>query len=296
MPRGLTSSRNLLVLTVLGLLVLSLAPIRYSGWVRGLRNPIDVAVRPISGPFAALSVWLRPGNRRGGASEEDQEVERQRDQFKWLYLRELDRVVELESLVRDLQGGAWARPPGVRRIEAQRVGADIASGTIDVARGSGDGVRPGAVAVARRSEQLVGIATDIRPGVTTFRLLTHRAPRSRLLVVGCVGADAPLTSAQLQDLPRCQFEPVGDGTLADTSVGAEAAARIAPGMIVRVVDDTWSDAARMLVLGRVARVEDSPNPLFKRVVIRPDTDIARVRSVIVQSPGNAGGAGIGGRP
>lgn len=307
MPRGLTSSRNLLLLSVLALLVLSLMPTRYSGWVRGLRNPVDVVIRPASGPFAALSVWLRPEGRSPEPTESEEAIARDRDELKWLYARAVDRIAELESLVKDLQGGAFAAPPGLKRLEGTRVGSDAASGTVDVARGAADGVRKGAVAVARRSEQLVGVATDVRTNVTAFRLLTHKPLGGRarttdefVFVVGCVMPEGPFTAAQLPSFPRCQLLAVGDGSLVDENVKEDAAALMQPGMLVRCVDDTWPDAARMLVLGRVVRVEPGSNPLFRRIVVRPDTDISRVKSVIIrwaeQSARRSGPAGNGGAP
>lgn len=267
-----------------------------------MRNPVDVVVRPVSGPLASLSTWLRPARHPGGGGGSDDdfgteasaELERQRDQFKWLYLREVDRNAELEALVRDLQGGAaWSRPPGVRRIEAARVGSDAASGTVDFARGTNDGVPRGAVAVARRSEQIVGIAADSpRANVTTFRLVTDRRLEPKR-VIGVVVPEGPVSSAQLASFPRCQLRPVGDGTLVDDNVGVTSSSAISAGMLVRLADETWPDAARMLVLGRVVRVEEADNPLFRRVVVRPEMDISRVPSVIVQFSGGAGALGTG---
>jgi hypothetical protein len=286
----------LFTLTLMAVLVFSFLPLRWSAWVRALRNPVDVVVRPVSGPMSSLSTLLRPSRNDGsgaggpaGETEESAELERQRDQFKWLYLREVDRNAELEALVRDLQGGAaWSRPPGVRRVEAARVGSDAASGTVEFARGTNDGVGVGAVAVARRSEQLVGIATDARTNVTTFRLVTDTRLQPRL-VVGVVVPEGPVSSAQLSTLPRCQLRPFGDGTLVDDNVGVTSAAEIVAGMIVRLADDSWPDAARMLVLGRVVRVEPADNPLYRRVVVRPEIDVTRVPSAIIQYPAASGG-------
>jgi hypothetical protein len=302
LPRGLSNPRVLFTLTLMAVLVFSFLPLRWSGWVRALRNPVDVVVRPVSGPMSSLSTLLRPSRNDGGVggggggegSEASAELERQRDQFKWLYLREVDRNAELEALVRDLQGGAaWSRPPGVRRVEASRVGSDAASGTVEFARGTNDGVGVGAVAVARRSEQLVGIATDARTNVTTFRLITDTRLQPRL-VIGVVVPEGPVSSAQLSTLPRCQLRPLGDGTLVDDNVGVTSASAIVPGMIVRLADDSWPDAARMLVLGRVVRVEPADNPLYRRVVVRPEIDVTRVPSAIIQYPAAGAGPGAGG--
>lgn len=302
LPRGFLNPRTRFALVVLGVLILALVPVRWLGWLRGFRNPVDVIVRPVSGPMSSLSTWLRPAERPGEGrsgplSDEDAEIERQRDEFKWLYLREVDRNAELEALVRDLQGGsAWSRPPGVRRLEAPRVGSDPGAGTVDYRRGTLDGVGPGAVAVARRSEQLVGVAVDVRPNVTSFRLITDRRLQPNF-VVGVVMPDGPITVAQLPTLPRCQLRPAGDGTLVADNVGVTSADAIVPGMIVRLNDDSWPDAARMLVLGRVLRVEPADNPLYRRVVVRPELDVTRTQSVIVQFPafpsvGPSGGAGV----
>jgi len=58
------------------------------------------------------------------------------------------------------------------------------------------------------------------------------------------------------------------------------------GQTVRLDDPTWPKAARMLVLGRVERVEPSPDQPLRRVItIRPTVaGLDRLSEVVIWTP------------
>ena len=288
MARRSPSPRTVLAAVVLALLVGSLAPADLVGWVGWFRGPFMAVIAPISGPLSALSVRLRPSPDRADPRDLASRGELLEENER-LYVEALDlksRVLELEGLVRDLQGGVGA--PGELRwtpLEATRVGADPGSGTIEVKGGRRQGVAPGTVAVARRSSQLVGPVTAVGPMTSTVHLVTDTGLRPALMI-GVVVPDGTSPSPEaLAEAVRCQLRPEGDGTLLSEPLGADDAERVSVGDPVHLDDDSWPSTASMLTLGRVTAVLDTDNPLFKQIVVTPGVDPARLRSVILRVPG-----------
>ncbi len=285
-----SSTRNLALLTAL-LIATALLPSKITGWITWLRGPFMTVVTPIAGPAAALGAWLRPPDTlvSPDATTPEAELLRQYEKLQLDYAVALERVGTLEALVRDLQEGVDFQPQiPISKIEAARVGSNIASGTIDVSRGDRDGVVVGAVAVARRSQQLVGIVTSSGPLVSTVHLITDPRVNPGLMVGVVMPARPPTSAHELAALPRIQLKPAGDGTLVMDQVGIGDAQRILPGQRVRLMDETWPAAASMLVLGQVIRIEPTDEPLFKRIVVKPEVDPARVSAMILNIPKETG--------
>lgn len=271
----------------------SALPMKWSGWTGWLRGPFTTIIAPISGPLAALSTKLRPGDSRRGTDDADTaELRRQVEFYRSEYLRTEQQVEQMRQLIESLQEGVSYGPPiRLKRIEATRVGADLGAGTIDVRRGTIDGVTLGTVAVATAAPQhLIGIVTDVGPTVSTIHIITDRRLTPNFLDALILPAGS-VTPEALARAPRTQFRPVGDGTLA-AEISAEAAARVQRGDSAFLEDPSWPPGAQRLILGRVVRADDTESPLFKRVIIRPDLDLARVRSVILRIA--ADGVGTGG--
>ena len=251
---------------------------------------------PASGPVTALSAWLRPASttdRFEGASES--ELARQIRELEILLLRANQRIERLEDTILEYERGtAYPQSIPTRKLEATRVSANLPAGTFDVNRGRRQGVIGGTVAVARRSEQLVGIVTAAGPLVSTVHVLTDKRLEPNLMV-GVVmpeqAAEAEMEADGFARLPRAQFRPTGEGTLLADAVGANEASRIHHGDLVRLDDETWPSAASMLILGRVSRIEPTDDPLFFRVYVTPLADLARLRSIILVIPDDAGGGG-----
>ena len=280
-----------MALLVALIVLTSLAPTSLTGWITGVRGPFMTIIAPVSGPAEALSVWLRPPETLASpdASTPEAELLRQYERMQLEYAVALERIVTLEGLVRDLQEGVEFQPNvPMARVEAVKIGANIAGGTIDISRGARDGVTAGSIAVARRSQQLVGIVTSVGPLVSTVHVITDDRVNPGLMV-GVVMPGGPLGSAaELAALPRIQLKPAGDGTLVADQVGIGDAQRIAPGQRVRLMDETWPATASMLVLGQVVRVEATEEPLFKRIVVKPEADPARVSAMILSIPRDSG--------
>jgi cell shape-determining protein MreC len=280
MARRSPSPRTLLLLTTIVLLTTSLAPTRFTKWLGAFRDVFEALVMPASGPVTAVSAWLRPAeeyDRFEGSTEA--QLAAQVRELELGYLRLLDENDRLNRLLEDM--GRYTQP--VRKIEATRQSANLASGTFDVSRGKRDGVRGGTVAVARGSEQLVGIVTSAGPLTSTVHALTDRRLEPNLMVGVVVPEDQVLDQEGLAMAPRAQFRPSGDALFAE-AVGKDDAERMAPGSLVRLSDETWPTAAQMLILGRVTRVDRTDEPLFYNVTVEPLTDVKRLRSVILFIP------------
>ncbi len=286
------STRNL-ALVVAVLAVLALLPTRLTWWVSWARGPFMTVVAPVSGPASALGGWLHPEewSARSEADAPEAEMLRQREALELAYNRALDRIVELEGEVRDLQEGVEFQPEiPIARLTVTRIGSNLAGGTIDVSRGTRDGVTTGSVAVARRSQQLVGIVSSVGPVVSTVHLITDTRVNPGLAIGVVMPKQMVGTPDEFVSLVKIQLRPEGDGTLVADEVGVGEANRIEPGLRVRLSDETWPGAASMLVLGRVWKIEDTEEPLFKRVVVKPEVDPQTVRGMILNIPRDDPGA------
>lgn len=285
MHRRAINPRTLLALVMALALLGSLMPWRWTAWAGWFRGPLMTIVAPVSTPLAWLSSWLRPGESRRGADDaEAAELRLQLEFYRVEYLRAEQQVEQLKQVVEALQGGVPFGPGRrLRRLHAARAGADLGAGTIDVARGSVHGVTADTVAVAAAAPQhLVGIVSRIGPTISTIRLITD--PRLAPALIDAMLIPAGEVSQEaIARAPRCQFAPLGDGSLAG-DLGVNEASRVSRGDAALLDDPSWPPGAQRLILGRVVRLEDTRNPLFKRLVIRPDVDPARVRSVVLCIP------------
>jgi hypothetical protein len=295
MARLRVQPRVVFVLTIVLLVLGALLPSRLTGWLTGLRGPALVVVAPISGPLSRVSVAARPVSERDRRSAAIEELEAQRDELWLLYERAAGEVARLSRLVEDLQ----QLPPGVLdsgavSVLAERVGRVPASGTIEVRAGRAVGAGVGTVAVARRSNQLVGIVTSSGARVSTVRLITDG--RLEPGIVRAVISDGYAEDPALQAaLPWADFEPDGDGGLVANDVAVQPGwPAIEAGMLARVDDPDWPAEAQFFTLGEVVRVEEGDAPQFVRVTVRPLIDVSRVRSVLLRVAGNAGNEDGGG--
>ncbi|MBL8746892.1 MAG: hypothetical protein JNK58_11115 [Phycisphaerae bacterium] len=285
MKRRTLNPQSLLVLATLGVFVTAVAPLKWSGWTNGLRGPFKTLIAPVSGPINTLATWLRPGeSRRAAVDATTDQLTQQVEFFRSETLRLEQQVEQMKQLIEALQSGAAYGPPlRLKRVEATRVGADLGAGTIDVSRGTMDGVAVGSVAVPTSAPQhLIGVVSSVGPTVATVQVITNARVSPNLLTALILPAGSVAPDA-LARAPRCQFRPVGDGSLVG-EISAEAAAVVQRGDAAFLDDASWPSGAQRLIIGRVARTEDSDNPLFKRLVVVPDLDLLRVRSVVLRTP------------
>lgn len=296
MARRTLNPHSLLFFATIAMLLGAFLPGRLTGWTGWFRGPLMTVVAPVSGPMNALAMWLRPGDRRRGVEDASTEqLIQQLETSKAELMRVEQQNEQLRQIIEGLQGGvAYGAPLRLNRVEASRIGADLGAGTIDVKRGSMHGVTIGTVAVATMAPQhLVGLVTDVGPTVSTIHVITDRKVIPNLITT-LILPSGSVTPDVLARAPRCQFKPIGEGLFAG-EIGAEDAARVQRDDSAYLDDPSWPAAAQRLIVGRVLRAEETENPLFKRLVIRPDFDLGRVPSVILRTaaedaPTPAGGA------
>lgn len=285
------SARKRVSGAILVLLVTALLPASVSRPLGALREPVMTVIAPVAHASAVVAAALDPrGTRRRSIDTQSHEDLRgELDEWKRMYLQSVQRVEDLEARITDLQAGVDPeRATRTRLLEATRIGADPRAGTITVSRGERHGVRPGTIAVGRRSQQLVGVVVNVGELTSTIRLITD--PRIEPRLIGAViMPNGPVTADDMPDLPICLLRPKGDGLLVtDKEIGADVAASLQIGQEVRLRDNLWPSTAQMFLLGRISRIEQTRDrdPLHRHLRVRPDldTDLARVRSVILHVP------------
>lgn len=283
MARFQMQPRVILVAAVVLLLASSFLPARFMGWLSSIRGPLSVVVAPISSPLSKLSVAVRPVHSAVVPSEAIEELEAQRNELRLLYERAAGRVAELERLVADLQRlPEAARSINAISVLAERVGRSAPAGTIDVRGGSRVGSAVGTIAVARRTNQLIGVVTQANPSISTIRVITDERIQPGLIraVLSDQYASSPEAQARL---PWADFAPDGSGNLIAEQVALqEDWPEIVEGMVARVDDPDWPAEAQFYTLGVVVRVEQGDAPQFVRVVVEPRVDVSRVQSVLLR--------------
>ncbi len=295
MARRTLSPRAMMWIACVALIGAALIPMRFTWWLSWLHGPFQTVIAPISAPLAKVASWLRPGegNRAGADDPAVEELRRQVEFYRSEYLLAEQRMEQMARVIEALQDGVpFAQGARLRRVEGTRIGSDLSAGTIEINRGRTHGVTLNTVAVAVAAPQhLVGIVTNIGPMTSSVHVLTD----SRIipsLIEALIVREGVTTPGEIARSPRCQFRPVGDGTLAGT-LGIDEAARVQSGDAAFLDDPYWPGSAQRLVMGRVVRIEDTDKPLFRRVVIRPDLDLARVRAVVLRISADDDGARTG---
>ncbi len=281
------SPQSLLVFACGVLMLTALVPSKLTGWVGSLRGPTTVLVAPISRPMAMLESWLREpmSERIREESPEFREMRELRDFYLTEYQRISDENHELRQLIQALQEGVGIGDRQTFRIlEAKRVGSDPRAGTIDVARGAMDGVTINTVATAvSATHHLLGVVSSVSTKVSSVHLLTDER-LSPGLIEAIIIPESVTDLASLEQAPRIQLRPVGDGTLI-ADVGRDDSDVVSVGDLAYLDDPHWPPAAQRLIIGRVRGLRDEPDrPLFRTVIIEPDIDPARARAVILRIP------------
>lgn len=295
----------MLAIGVAVLLVMSIAPTRYTGWADVFRGPVQTTVGPVSGALSALAGWLRPGVRMAVETPPDQELLRQRDAA----LRELQkanaRIAGLERRLGFVDAVGALVGDAVRPRRAPVIGRELAAGTVTVRGGSLVGVPEGAVAIDPVSLQLVGRVVETGPTASSVSVITAKV-RGREGWISGLAFDAAaqvLTAEQQAMLPLVDLKPTGDGALESAEVSRRELLR--PGAIVKLRDDAWPPHAQFLVLGQIVAVEDAEEPLMCVVRVQPLVDdLGSLPTLEVLMPvdrrgdsasGTAGGTAGGGR-
>lgn len=275
---GATSARRSGTFTavVAIMMVLSLLPARWSGWVASIADLAALVVRPVSGPVYAIARWLAPA--RGQAVIDDPTMAgiiEERERFRTLWLREQERTVDLERKIQDLQHGrAYSELP-VRQVITSVIGhsSEGTVGELVLRASSGAGVEINNVVTAA-GVQIVGRVSRVGLQQSFVRLLTD--PASKQVRGRVMRADDTKG-------PICALFPLksGDGLQGQVEYRS-GEPEVEVGQVVRLDDDQWPRSASMLVIGRIEEVTTTTGgrPVIR---VRPTVDLSRLSEVVVRS-------------
>ncbi len=280
MARSLSHSispARLLAIAITLSLVLSLAPTRHTQWVSWFGALTVRLVAPVTHPITTFTRWISPP-----ATIEDDPDSRLKledaERFRTLYLRAMRDNAELRARVRDLQSGVALnpeRPISLLSASVISVSSNLRHSVLNIRRGSEVGVEPNTVATVQGTRLLGRVVRSER---AFSEILPITDPASPPLLGRVILSEDGRGR-------RCTLQPQGDGTLAGSIEDPReqpdlAEIDIEPGMTVRLDDGVWPAHAQMLEIGRVERIETSPeSPLRQVVVVRPRVDLARVSEI-----------------
>jgi hypothetical protein len=295
MPRSLRQyldSRRTLPPTIVLLVLLSVLPLRWLGWLDSIGILVRTLEAPITNSAAAVSVAVRPPTVGGPSSALTDQLKADNAKALFMLTQEQLENQRLRALIEDLQSGVELAPDLSLRLLASSVigrDADLARQVLHLRAGSAQGVVPGSVAVVDGA-QLLGRVQSVGPKVSTVILFTDRA-------AGRVQGRVMVDERSLDGGVECDLEPVGGGILrgrlAEPEVRAgEQPPEVRPGMLVRVHDATWPRNAQMLELGTIESIEPNPDQPIRRIItVRPRLDLARVSEVLLRIATESEGGG-----
>ena len=287
MSRSRNSPSRLLPAAIVLLVITTLAPTPLTAWLTAFRGPLMAFIAPISHPGTWLSQRLRPERELETPIDKatKDQLRAQLRELAHLHARGVQRNAALREQIRQLQSGVpFENPTRFRKVLASRTAYDPGAGLIELRPGALKGVRISSVVVDGATMQLVGLVTTVGPTTCAARPITDR--RSGSKPIECIILpDEPVTTRSLAEAVRCTLEPTGGGALSgDVPVDPYNELRIGEDMIVRLDDPYWPDAAQMLVLGRITRIERTDNPRFVRVTVTPLREPTRLRDVVIRIP------------
>lgn len=278
----LFDQRRALAASVVLLLVLCLAPIRFTRWVGYFGSLAQTIQTPISDPLNRLGRWLAPAGPRFDSSDAVAVANLERERYEAMYLQQLEENQRLRRQVQELQRGVDLYPElPVRQLlrPVTAASSDLSSGILWVRAGSRDGVTVNAVATVRGT-QLLGRVVGVTDRLCKVQPIIDRAAgrlRARVMFEGGSGLE-------------CLLGPTGQGTLRGEveykrDPVTNEPVRPAVGQIVRLTDpDAWAPSAQMLIVGEVESVEPSPaDPQRSVIVVRPTIPrLDRVSEVVLR--------------
>ena len=288
----LPSSKRMMALVAVTLLIIGLVPVRYLGWVLWVREPVARVMTPLSAPVLSFVAWIAPPEGASASSEAVAALEQNAAQLEQLYLSEKFENQRLRAQIVQLQRGIALNPQlPVTQFAAPVIGrsSNPSSSMLEVRGGRTRGVTPNTVAVVAGVQLLgrVQRATD-----STCLVLPINDPAA-----GPIGGMIAVDARSI-DGPATLLTPTADGTLrgdVEDRRNADGNPRdtIRPGMTVRLRDENyWPANAQMFVLGTVERVETAPDSALRKVVIvRPTVDLRRVSEVVLRIPDQDAQAG-----
>ncbi|MDX2130894.1 MAG: rod shape-determining protein MreC [Planctomycetota bacterium] len=290
------SSNRLLVGVVIALVGTStLLPLRWLRWTSFLGDALQLGVAPISRPVVATVGWLK-GARTPPDDDAIRVLEEHIELLRQDLLREKQETARLSQIIRDLQRGI-ALNPDLRTRQVPGVVYGVSQGQptlLRVQAGERQGVRANSIAVAP-GLQLIGRVVDVAPRTSTVQVMNSRGGPSLTCII--------ILDENSPEGLRCTLQPGADGTLRGPvedkrDATGEHAIEPEPGQTVRLDDPTWPLGARMLLVGRVERVEAREDqPLRRMVTVRPTIEhLDRLTELMLWVPEQVGDETSGGAP
>jgi hypothetical protein len=288
LPRSLSqllAGRSGFGLTCTTLGVLALLP--WTGWATGLHYPVEAVLAPAQSVIRSTWVSLLGASRSDVSNSP--ELEAVRLKAEEAQTRYLAAVKEIDLLREEIRGLARLREldPQVedRPIMASVIGpaADLGAGVWTLKAGTIHGVENGAIVVVR-GVHLVGRINSVAERSSTVKPVIVRGKGETTVLRGVVMLD------ENRPGPACNLTVMGDGTFKG-NVSTEGldpnalTSELGRGMVVRLADDSWPRTARMLVLGRIENIEQSPEQMRRQIItVKPVYTLDRFTSVMIRTP------------
>jgi len=307
MARSLSSSRRpnaSMPVMVLGLVLLSLLPARWIGFIGWFGGVAQTLLAPIEGPVSTAVRSLRgPARLDDETDPRLREITAELERTRLLRLQAEDENRRLRERIVGMQRGIDLNPAlDIRQFVASVINLqpDPSGTLLKIRAGAAQGVTTDAVAVFE-DVHLIGRV------VSTDNLISYVLPivdRASGVQDAAIMIDEGGSAGEgLASAVRCSLTPTTEGRLAGPVEyqpvrPGMVAPEIKPGQIVRLVGSQWPPAARLLVVGRVERVDMATNQR-PMVTVKPVYDLRALGEVIVRfngspdssaRPGGAGGA------
>jgi cell shape-determining protein MreC len=284
MPPAITSRRGPLIGASLALLVTAILPSKYGEWANGLGRTAQLVIAPVTQPVTQTTSWLLGPADRSRNSPLLAQLERERDQFRTLWLQEQTRTADLRRVIDEMSRGAMVNELRVTQIRRQVIGGttDGLGGRLQVRAGTAEGVQLNDVATTS-GVQLVGKVVETGGKTSWIRLITDKASsrgageRSAGQIRGVVVDDRSQQGIKLV------LNPVGDGKLQGSALlePGQPDTPMAEGQEVRLDDPQWPRSATMLLIGKVERAWRG-NDGRQYATVRPTADLERLSEVVLR--------------
>jgi rod shape-determining protein MreC len=276
-------------ITIIVLVILSLAPVRWIGWTGWFAAQARVVISPIAHPITiAIDTIIPPPISDPQATQRERTLADERDRLRTELLQIREENHRLSTLIDKFTRGTQIIPNlDVRQVHRPRI-SSLVGGLLIIRSGEIPGLTQGAVVVAD-AVQLLGKVSRVDKRTSTVELITARSAQPILAVV-------LLNKSGSIQVP-CLLKAVGDGTLKgevartvsddpnDPDMQTNAWDQLV-GKEVRLLDSQWPAHAQMLMIGTIERVErNDAQPLRTRIIVRPTiADLRRVPEVIFRLP------------
>jgi cell shape-determining protein MreC len=264
--------------TALALLATAILPSKYGEWASGLGRTAQLVIAPVTQPVTLAAAWLLGPAEGSRSSPVVAQLERERDQFRTLWLQEQSRSADLRRTIEEMNQGRGVNELRVTQIRRQVIGGttDGSGGRLQVRAGTAEGVALNDVATTS-GVQLVGKVVETGAKTCWVRLITDRGARVGEQIRGVI------LNAQGQRGVKLVLNAVGEGKLqggVQLDPG-QSDVQIAEGDEVRLEDPQWPQSSWMLVIGRVESTRRG-NDGRQYATVRPTADLERLSEVVLR--------------